>query len=250
MIRTSSLYEVCRELFVGYPLAVRVVNLRGTIRSMVLVLPDGAHARFFVLQHDCGEGRPFYSLSPWHGGEIVDIEADGSAAMPDGVMNVVTRGIPIPRHGSLLGWRRGDAVRALVAFYAKYTPESPEPCWAVLPLAGVPEEQWPPFTDERVFGRWFWDHYRAGSIVSLGGLIAESPGTVFWVDTEAVLGWDSCVVTREISSLEGPALPRGCYVYYRALRAGKPVPSLDTLLAYTGKIDLAPRLQRFRDGGT
>ena len=71
MIRTSSLYETCHELFACYPLAARVVNLSGTIRSMVLVVRDTADAGFFVLQHDCGDGVPFYSLSPWHTGDAV-----------------------------------------------------------------------------------------------------------------------------------------------------------------------------------
>lgn len=248
MIRTSSLYETCHELFDCYPLAVRVVNLSGTIRSMVLVVRDSADAGFFVLQHDCGDSVPFYSLSPWHTGDTVDIEADDTAAVPDVAVTALTRGVPMPRHGSLFGWRHGDAIAALVAVYARYSPESPEPCWAVMPLAGLPEAQWPSFTDERLFGHWFWNHYQAGSIVSLSNLIAGTSGTVFWVETEAGLGWDCCVVARDISGPGGPALRSGRYVDYRALRAGKTVPSLDALLAGTAKIDLAPRFQRFEDG--
>jgi len=47
-------------------------------------------------------------------------------------------------------------------------------------------------------------------------------------------------------------LQRGRYVYYQALRAGKPVPSLRVLLAATGKIDLAPRFRRtgYAEGGS
>lgn len=245
MILTSSLYEACHELFAGYPLAVRAVNLSGSIRSMVLALSDSADPEFYVLQHDCGEGMPFYSLSPWSPGEAVDIEADSNAAVPDVAVTAVTRGVPLPQHGSLFGWIRGDAVAAMVAFYARYTPASPEPCWAVMPVTSITEAQWPPFTDERVFGRWFWDHHRAGTIVSLSSLIAETPGTVFWVDTEAVLGWSCCAVARTIRSPEGPALRRGRYMHYQALRAGTSMPSLDALLAGTHKIDLAPRFQRF-----
>jgi hypothetical protein len=250
VIRISSLYKACDELFAAFPLAVRVVNLSGTIRSMVLTLRDGADAGFFVLVHDCGEGTPFYSLSPWHAGSIADIEAEGGAAVPDVAVNVVTRGIPIPRHGSLFGWTRENAVTAMVPVYATYALTSPEPRWAVMPLAGIPEVLWPPFTDERLFGHWFWEHYRAGRIVSLDDLIAETPGTVFWVDTEALLGWHCCAVACSINSPEGPGLRRGRYVYYQALRAGKPVPPLDVLLADTGKIDLTSRFGRtgYSDG--
>jgi hypothetical protein len=244
MIGVSSLYKTCGELFAGYPIAARVVDCRGTVRSMVLMLRDGDDAGFFVLTHDYGEGRPFYSLSPWHeGGGIVNIEADGGA-VTGGVVSAVTRGVPIPRHGSLFGWKHGDVVTALIAVYAKYALEFPEPSWAVMPLTGAPEAQWPPFTGEHLLGDWFWQHYRAGSMVSLGGLIAGAPDTVFWAATEAVLGWDCCAVARDITSHEGYMLRRGCYVYYEALQAGKPVPPLDVLLSDSGKTDLAPRFRR------
>ena len=243
MISTSSLYGVCHELFAGYPLAANSVNPSGTIRSMVLMLQDGDDSEFFVLSHNCDEGRPFYSIYPWRSEGIVDIGADNSATVPDMVGDALTCGVPIPRHGSLFGWACEDAVTALVVVYAKYTTVSPKPSWAVMPLAGVEEAQWPPFTGERLFGHWFWEHYRAQSIIYLGGLIAETPNTVFWTDTKAILGSDCCVVACDVRSPEGPTLRRGRYVYDLALRAGKPVPSVEVLLADPGKTDLAPRFQ-------
>lgn len=249
MVRTRSLYETCNELFTDYPLAARTVNRSGTIRSMVLLLRDGDDAGFFVLVSDSSEGRPLYSLCTWQAGGIVDIEADGSAAVSDVAVKAVTRGVPLPRHGSVFGWRHGDAVTALVAVYTEHTPESPEPSWTVMPLAGTPEAQWPPFTGERLFGHRFWEQYRAGSIITLDNLIAGTPDTVFWADTKAILGSDCCAVAHDISSPDGPVLRRGRYVYYQALRDGKPVPSLNALLADPGKIDLAPRFQRSAHGG-
>ena len=241
MIRTRSLYETCHELFTDYPLAVRVVNRSGTIRSMVLMLPDGDDADFFVLMCDSSQDRPLYSLCIWRAGGIMDIDADSSAAVPDVVVNAVTRGIPIPRHGSVFGWSSGDAIVALVAVFAESASASAEPSWTVMPLAGTPEAQWPPFMCERLFGHWFWEYYRAGCIISLDDLIARKPDTVFWVDTKAILGSDCCAVARDISSPEGPLLRHGRYVYFQVLQAGNPVPSLEALLADSGKIDLAPR---------
>jgi hypothetical protein len=104
--------------------------------------------------------------------------------------------------------------------------------------------QWPPFTNEHLFEGWSWEYYWAGSVVSLDGLIAGAPGSVFWVDTEAILGWDCCAVARDIGSREGYTLRRGCYVYYEALQAAKPVPPLDELLSGSGTTDLAPRFGR------
>ena len=235
MIRTGSLYQTCDKLFAGYPLAAGAAGRDGS-RSMVLLLRHGGDVRFFVLSRADGEDRPSYVLRPWPAGDAMDIEADGGAA--------VTHGVPIPRHGALFGWMDGDTVTALVAVYARYTPVSPEPCWATMPRTGVPEAQWPPFTDERFFGPWFWEHFRAGRIILLAGLIGATSGTVYWVDTKAVLGSDCCAVAREVRSPEGPVLPRGRYVYYQALRLGKRVPPLKALLAETGKIDLAPRFRR------
>ena len=244
MTRTRSLYEACLGLFAAYPLASRSVNRSGTVCAMVLMLAGGDGAGFHVLSHRRGTGRSSFLIWPWPAGEIAEIEAGGDADVSDVAADAVTRGVPIPRDGSLLGWSiRGD-ITALVIVYAKYTPDSPEPAWSVMPLVGIPETQWPPFAGERLFGCWSWEDYRAGRIVSLDDLIARTPDTVFWVDTKAVLGSDCCAVARDATSPDGHTLRRGSYVYYEALRAGKPVPPLRALLADASKIDLASRFQR------
>ncbi len=243
MINIHPIYETCHRLFTGYPLAARNVNGSGTARSMVLMLPDGDDTGFFVLSRGRDEGKPAYSLWAWPDGDIMDIEAHSGSTAPDLAVRAVTRGVPIPRDGSLFGWTWGAAITALIVIYAEYTPTYPEPGWAVMPLAGAPETQWPPFTGERLFGHWSWEEYRAGSIVSLDGLIAKTPDTVYWVDTKAALGSDCCVVSTDIGTPEGHVLQRGCYVYYQALREGRPVPPMKALLADPGKIDLAPQFQ-------
>jgi hypothetical protein len=116
-----------------------------------------------------------------------------------------------------------------------------------MPRAGVPEVQWPPFTEERVPGPWFWEHYWARRIISVAGLIAGTPATVFWANTTTTLGTDCCVVAQDIEGSDGYTLRRGIYAYYQVLRVGKPMPSLMVLLADSGKTDLAPNLRRFVD---
>lgn len=244
MIRTSRRHQGCHDLFTRYPLAARAVSGSGTIHSMVLLLPHGDDARFFVLVRDRGQDRPSYSLYPWRAPGAVGIGVDGGA-VPEAAANVVTRGIPIPRDGSMFGWIRGETVTALIVIHARYTRESPVPTWSVMPLTDVPETQWPPFICESLFGQWFWEHYREGKVIFLGGVIAANPHTVFWVDTRAILGSDSCVVAHDLKSPEGYMLRRGRYVYSEVLRAGKPVPSLTALLATVGKIDLTPRFEQF-----
>jgi hypothetical protein len=209
---------------------------------MVLMLQDGDEARFFVLEED-REDPPIFSLRPWPEGGGVDIEADGSATVPIAVVNAITRGIPLPRHGSMFGWTWGDAITSLIVIYTEYASARPLPRWAVMPLAGTPKSQWPPFTGQP-FGQWFWEHYHAGSVVSLEDVIAETPGTIFWINTQASLGADSCAVAHDIKGPEGHILPRGSYVYSEVLRAGWTVPSVTAFLATTGKTDLTPRFRR------
>jgi hypothetical protein len=245
MLRTSSPYEACRTLFARYPQAAGTVDPSGTVYSMVLMLPDGDDAGFFVLSHQHGESGSSYSLWSWPAGDVVDIDAEGSTPVPVHAVSAVTCGVPIPRDGSLLGWTRGDEVTALIVIYARYTSAHPEPGWAVMPRAGTPEALWPSFTGGPLFGHWSWEQYWAGSIVSLDRLIAAVPGAVCWVDTTATLGSNCCVVASDITDPSGYTLRRGRYVDYEVLRAGKTVPALEALLADPDKIDLAPRFREW-----
>lgn len=242
MTNTSDLRETCNQFFINYPLAVRVDDGVDGGRSMVLMAHEGLTC--FVLWLDYENGEPVYSIGPWPAGDIAEISADGSAPVSDALVDVLTHGVPIPRDGSMFGWTHHDAVTALVVVYAGESRGS-VPSWTVMPLADAPEWQWPPFTDERFFGNWFWKHYRAGEVVCLDDLVAGTPDTVFWVDTKATLGSDSCVVARDIRSSTGDTLQHGCYVYFRALRERKPLPSLESLLADADKVDLSPRYKQF-----
>jgi len=242
MIRTKSLYETCHELFAEYSVAAEAIDESSLIRSMVLLLPDGGDARFFVLTADRTMGRTSFSLFPWRADGSVDIEPN-SDAVPDVFVHALTHGVPIPRDGSLFGWVQEDAVTTLIGVQARYTPASPVPSWAVMPLANIPMAEWPPFTGERLFGSWFWEYYRAGTIVLLDDLIAGTADLVFWVDLKDVLGSDCCAVAQDVKSAAGYILRQGCYADYMALRSGKSVPSLAQLLASPDKTDLGPQFR-------
>ncbi len=245
MFCTTSLYDTCEELFTRYPLAARAVDDIGVARLMVLMLREREDVSFFLLARHRGDsGSLCYSLCPWPSGEIVDIEANG-ARVPEAVRNAVTRGIPLPRHGSLFGWLGRGGITALVGSDTEYEPARPLPRWSVMPLVGTPQALWPPFTHERLFGRWFWDYHQAGNLVSLDTLIFQTPHTVFWVRTQAIIGSDCCVVARDIQGPGPYMLRRGCYVDSEVLYAGTPVPSLSALLADARKVDLAPRFRRY-----
>jgi hypothetical protein len=241
MPRASCPYEACRALFGKYPQAARTVDGIGAVCSMVLMLPDGGDAGYFVLSYQNSEARSSYSLWSWPAGDVVAIDPDGSAPVPRQAMDAVTLGEPIPRDGSILGWTYGGEVTALIVVYARYTPTHPEPGWAVMPRVDTPEDQWPSFTGEPLFGHWSWDRYWGSSMVSLDRAIAAAPDTVSWVDTTAILGSNCCAVARDITDPSGFTLRSGRYVDYEVLRADKTIPTLEALLADPDKIDLAPR---------
>lgn len=240
--RWRNMYDACYELFSGYPLAIEVNNRSGSrVESMVLMLQDDDGPRFFRLSYESSEGRPYCSLHSWGTRDAVNIGADGTAAVPDVIVKALAHGFPLPKNNSLFGWIDRGIITTLIAFY---TTGTPRPRFAPMPFANLPEPRWP-YAGEPLFGRWFWDGYRAGKVIHLDGLIAGNPRTVYWVDgdTTAMLGSGCFAVARDLRSPGAPALPRGRYVYCEALRADIPVPPLGTLLADRRKIDLAPRLR-------
>jgi hypothetical protein len=243
-IKSLSTAETCRELFAGYPLAVTPISHDGAVRSMVLMLQDADDVAFFDLTRHGGSDEPTYSLCAWGSGDVIDFGADGTSAPPELARKVVTRATPIPRHGSLWGWRSGDMLTALLTVHASYSPEHPEPRWAVLPLAGIPRAEWPPFTGEPRLGQWFWSYRGDCRIVYLNDLIAGTPDTVFWIAADPSPDRGFCVVAQDIKSPEGYVMCRGSYVYYRIQLSGAQLPSPSTLLSRTDLIDLAPRLRR------
>jgi len=246
MICTRSPYEACQKLFTDYPLATSIVSRDGAVRSMILMLQNEDYGGFFVLSGDYRSGKQAYSVWPWPAGDVIAIEIGNEVSIPEPAVTAVTCGVPIPQDGSLFGWTYGDLISALIVIYAEYSDEYPEPGWAVMPLTSASEELWPAFTGEPLFGHWSWEEYKNGNIISLDRIIAETPETVYWVDTKDRLGSDCCAVARDIRPREGVPLRRGRYVYYETLQAGEPVPSLAELLASPGALDLTPRFRLYR----
>ena len=247
MIHSKTLRDTCNELFADYPLAVRAGEQdTAIICSMVLMLRKGGKAEYYVLSYENGSGRPFYLLRQWQDGAVVDITDGGNANAAGVITEVIGQSIPLPRHGSVFGWRTTDDVSALILSYADWALGAAEPSWSVMPLARITRQQWPPFTNENFLGHWFWDYCRDGRIVSLSELIGATSDVVFWTSIEAASSSGCCIVASNINSPRGYMLPAGRYVYYETLQVGEEVPSLDELLARTDKIDLSPRL-RVRD---
>jgi hypothetical protein len=250
MISASSLPEKCHDLFDRYPVAASAGDNGGAIRTMMIMLRGTDGPRFFALSSDLREASARYSLRPRRSARTVDIGASACAPVPDEVAAVLTRGVPIPQDGSLFGWRHEGVVAALIPVYTAFVPASPDPLYAVMPRVGTPKGQWPPFTDERPFGHWFWEHYRAEELISLDRLVADTPETIFWVSTKTVLGSDYCAVVQDVKSSGACTLQRGVYVPFQAISHGSPLPPLSDLLADKTKTDLASRFQESACGPT
>jgi hypothetical protein len=244
MTYARRLYQKCGELFDRYPLAIRPVKRDdGTDRAMVLLRQSGADVTFYVLLRGHGAGGIWYAIRPWRTDRMIKIGNDGAADIPIEILDAVTGGVPIPRDGSLFGWRLRSSVTAIIPIYAQYSFACPTPRWSIMPRVGTSLGQWPDFAGDSFFGSWFWNYCETGNIVSLAALIAQSPGVVFWSDTEKIIGSGCCIVTRNIKSPEGYTFRRGRYVHHQLLREGRPIPSLDVLLTDIPKADLAPRFE-------
>ena len=240
MNHTTTLYGACEDLFARYPLAVKPVSSDGTFREMVLALIDNGEPQFFILTHDDCDGRPYFWLSVWGGPGTIEIEP-GTAAIPGEFEDVLHDGIPLPRDGSMFGYMDGGIITTLLVSWTTPGGDCPDPHYMAMPLAGMAEEEWAPFTGNALLSSWFWDYLRDGHIIPLRDLIAGTPGTVFWVVAEPGV---PMVAVKKAIPCGGGTLPAGRYVYYQQLRDGTPLLSLEDALADPGRIDLAPRFER------
>lgn len=238
MSLATVLYAKCQEFFTHYPLATRGADRTDARRSMVLLLQEAGTSKYFILLQEDQTGRHRYTLRRWHEKGALEINANDDSEIPELFVSALTNGVPVPRDGMLFGWRRLETISALLAVYARYSPARTEPSWSLMPLAGTTEAHWPPFSGQRFLGKWFWAYQRAGDIVPLTDLIRQNKDTVFWVDTDAILGSGCLVVAHDLTSTQGFRLKSGRYVHHTALRAGRPIPSLNVLLKGT-KSDLA-----------
>ena len=243
MTSTSTMHEACGHLLESFPEAVEAYTEPRGMKAMTLIVADGGGYQFFRLSHE-GQGKP-YVLHEWRGPCVAEVTAGGKYLGPGEWHPALTAGVPVARSGSLWGWVRDGAVTTLVASYGP-TKLYPEPTFTIMPHAGIPECNWAPFCAEPLFGAWFWEHYHAGTIVSLGDLIAAAPGAVFWADTVATLGSGLIAVTDDVASPVGWTLPVGLFAYYQVLRDGVPLPDPGELFAAGVTTDLAPRFKRER----
>ncbi len=240
-----SLFDQCRTLFYRYPAAISGSNSK-TVRSVLLMVP-GEDLMFFFLDHCLKPAdAPFYSIRRWRGSEFADIDP-ATTSIPGWATPALTEGIPFPRNGALFGWADAGDITALTTFYSTRQPEHPSPSWTAMTLADSAECRWPPFRDQD-FSQAFWDFCTASRLVNLSNVIGQIRGTVYWCATPPSFGTNCCAVARDINIPGGHTLRQGRYAYWRSLHEGRPLPSLEDLLADPGKTDLGPRMRRHAAG--
>ncbi len=114
------------------------LGARWFLRWRRAVRPDSSSSRLTTTQVN-----PPNSVSNWRAPGSVDIGPGADTVVPLMFANAITHGVPIPRHGSVFGWRHRKSVTALIVVYANYPPGSPEPYWATMPRAGISAARWP-----------------------------------------------------------------------------------------------------------
>jgi hypothetical protein len=242
----GTLYEEFSALFDTYPLAVEPVTADGTQDRMVLGSPGRA---FHILQRVLsGIPRPFITLSPWKNARdsVIADSAGGVESLGGGIpgdaARLVASAVPIPRDGSLFGWRDGGGITAIFPFYADEDWDN-LPAWSGMPRADLPEPQWPPFTRQDFAGSGFWDHYRAGWVADLAPVVGRTSGSVFWAATNASLDSGCAVVTRRISG-HGWRMEPGTYAYWKVLQDPAGQARIERAIRQASRTDLGPQFAR------
>jgi hypothetical protein len=238
-------FTACLRFFRQHPLAVRRHYAEHRYGSMVLLSRDGGAARFFVL---IMEWDDLFILRHWDRRTGARVEIARNEPVPDEIVRLIDRAVPVPRDGTLLGWVAGHQVRAVLAAHGRlpepWDDASVIPGLLVLPLVGSQPAEWPsgnPLDDGLL-----WEYLGQGRIADLAPLVARQAGRSFLVPgRDGSAGGQggrpagARVVITERMSGDGFWLPAGVYADQRAQRDGAPVLTAGQLLALPGVIDLA-----------
>ena len=230
-------FAACLRLFRFHPLAVVPPAPGGVGRSMVLRHRTGG---FFVLSQ---RREDAFALRPWHGGDGISEEIRPGESVPDVVGQVLAGGMPVPRHGALLGWVMTRQVTALLAAHgappAPGADTAPVPEIRVLPLDGTSARwHWPPFTVSPLDDFRLWEYVEWGEIVDIAPLLTRAAGRAFWVPAGPGRRTGH-VVVRDNLRTGAFWLPAGTYADHWAMREGIEPPPAGELLARPGAVDLA-----------
>jgi hypothetical protein len=240
----AALFLACSRLFSRYPLAVTPHRADGGHRSLVLMDRAARSTRFFIL----AEARDdLFVIRSWNRRDGVNQAIRPGEPVSAVVGQVITRGMPVPHDGALLGWVTDKQVTVILAVHCT-RPEAcdgpaPPPEIRAMPMAGTSEVlHWPPFTASPLGDGRLWQYVEWGEVVDIGPLLARRAGRAFWVPSPDRCGArHGCIVVTGDLSAADYWLPAGVYVDHWTLREGIPAPPAGHLLALPGAVDLARR---------
>jgi hypothetical protein len=233
----AATFAACLQLFRFHPLAVAPPGTDGADGSMVL---RHRKAGYFVLTREGGDA---FVLRSWNSRDGIEEKIRPRESVPDLVCEVIARCLPVPRHGTLLGWITGKQVTALLPVHSAPDPGSsspaPGPEVRVLPLEETSQEwHWPPFTLDPLDEWRLWEYVDWNELVDVAPLIDEHPGCVLWVPSPDGRRTGHVIVTENLRA-EKYWMPAGVYADHWTLREGLPAPSVGELLKRPKVVDLA-----------
>ena len=245
-------FAACLQLFRCHPLAVAPLAIAPRPPGPDGPTGPGGHCRRMVLRHRTAgffvlsqESEDRFTLRSWHARDGIDEEIRPREPAPDIVCQVVGSGLPVPRHGALLGWVMSKQVTTLLAVHSAPPARSaadvpvPVPEIRVLPLEGTsPQWHWPPFAVSPLDDFRLWEYVEWGEIADLAPLVTLGTGRALWVPSGEGRRTGHIVVTDNLRD-NIFWVPAGVYADHWSLCEGIEPPSAGELLARPGVVDLA-----------
>jgi len=270
-------FAACLRLFQSYPLAVNSLHpvdtgagtaghpvrgqherdqaaatRRARWRHSIVLWHRGAGGTgCYVLTQDPGDD---FALWTWQPRGAQDKRVPGQPVhcqrirpglpVPATSHQVIAEGMPVPRHGALLGWVSDRQATALMTVFHGRPEEQCGPQLRVLALSGSEPLHWPPFSASPLDDGRMWEYVDRGQIVDLAPVIGRSESGAYWVPSQnpvrAVRG-HGCVVVRRPIATDEYWVPAGVYMDHWMLREQVPAPPASHLVTLPGTMDLGRR---------
>lgn len=218
----------------------------GWRRSIVLWHRGAGGTGCHVLTQDPGDQ---FALWTWpsragHGKSAQGQPISPGLPVPATSHQVITEGMPVPRHGALLGWVSDRQAAAVMTVFHGRPEERGAPQLRVLALSGSQPLHWPPFSASPLDDGRLWEYVERGQIVDLAPVIRRSASGAYWVPSQNPLRAErghGCVVVRRPMATDEYWVPAGVYMDHWMLREQVPAPPASHLVALPGTVDLGRR---------
>jgi len=219
----------------------------------VLTQDPGDEFALWTWQSHAGHGRPV-QYQPVQGQPVQCAPVQGlpvqcqriSPGLPVSATShqVITEGMPVPRHGALLGWVSDRQATAVMTVFHGRPEEQGGPQLRVLALSGSEPLHWPPFSVSPLDDGRLWEYVERGQIVDLAPVIRRSASGAYWVPSQNPVRagrGHGCVVVRRPMATDEYWVPAGVYMDHWMLREQVPAPPASHLVTLPGTVDLGRR---------